>query len=63
MRRFTGLMVLGGLCAATVMAQTTQGLISGTVVNSVSGQPVGGAKITYTSETLASTGTLMSDSA
>jgi len=45
------------------MAQTTQGLISGTVVNSVSGQPVGGAKITYTSETLASTGTLMSDSA
>src|ERR1017187_3677383 len=42
-------------------AQTTQGLISGSIINSVTGQPVAGASVTYTSETLAATGTLQSD--
>jgi hypothetical protein len=54
-------LALGGACG--LLAQTTQGLISGTVVNSVSGQPVPAAKITYTGETLNSTGTLQSDAA
>ena len=62
-----GLVVLAAAGALAgsglLLAQTTQGLISGTVVNSVSGQPVAGAKITYTSETLAATGTLKSDPA
>ena len=44
-------------------AQTTQGLISGSIINSVTGKPIAGASVTYTSETLAATGTLKSDAA
>ena len=61
MKWVAGLVVLGLSVASSLVAQTTQGLISGTAVNSVNGQPVPGAKITYTSETLAATGTLTSD--
>lgn len=46
---------------ASAGAQTTQGLISGTVVNSVTGVPISGASVTYTSTTLAATGALKSD--
>ena len=42
-------------------AQTTQGLISGRVLNSVTGRPVPNASVTYTSATLAAGGTLRSD--
>jgi hypothetical protein len=44
-------------------AQTTQGLISGSIINSVTGKPIAGASVTYTSQTLAATGTLKSDTA
>src|SRR6185437_6832993 len=44
-----------------LFGQTTQGLISGSIVNSVTGQPIAGASITYTSTTLAVSGTLQSD--
>jgi hypothetical protein len=44
-----------------LLGQTTQGLISGTVVNRVTGMPIAGASVTYTSETLAASGTLPSD--
>lgn len=37
-------------------------MISGSIVDSVTGQPIGGASITYTSTTLAASGTLQSDS-
>jgi hypothetical protein len=43
--------------------QTTQGLISGSVINRVTGTPIAGASVTYASETLAATGTLKSDAA
>ncbi|MDQ1474239.1 MAG: hypothetical protein QOJ99_5719, partial [Bryobacterales bacterium] len=48
------------VCAAS-RAQTTQGLISGRVFNSVTGRPVAGASVSYSSSTLAATGTLKSD--
>src|SRR5580698_989843 len=46
-----------------LFGQTTQGLISGSVIDSVTGMPIAGASVTYTSETLAATGTLKSDAA
>lgn len=51
----------GTLFIAPAFGQTTQGLISGTIVNSVTGVPIPGASVTYTSSTLAATGTLKSD--
>jgi len=42
-------------------AQTTQGLISGRILNSVTGRPVEGASVNYSSSTLAASGTLRSD--
>jgi len=42
-------------------AQTTQGLISGSIVNSVSGRPVIGASITYESAALSASGAYQSD--
>ena len=54
---------LGVLGIASLFGQTTQGLISGSIVNSVTGRPIAGASVTYTSETLAATGTLKSDAA
>lgn len=53
--------VAGVLSTASCWAQTTQGIISGSIVNSVTGRPVSGASISYTSTTLAATGTLQSD--
>ena len=50
---------LAGVCA--IEAQTTQGLISGRILNSVTGRAVAGASVTYTSSTLSATGTLRSD--
>jgi hypothetical protein len=55
------LAILGVLGIASLCAQTTQGLISGSIVNSVTGRPISSASVTYTSATLAATGTLQSD--
>jgi hypothetical protein len=44
-------------------AQTTQGLISGRILDSVSGQPVAGASVSYSSASLSASGTLHSDAA
>ena len=52
---------LGLLSIAGLDAQTTQGLIAGRVLNSVTGAPVAGASVSYTSTTLAASGTLTSD--
>ncbi len=52
------------ICLAAVgagQAQTTQGLISGRVLNSVTGRPVPGASISFTSSTLSASGTLSGD--
>jgi hypothetical protein len=47
------------LCAATLAGQTTQGLISGRLVNSVTGRPVANATVSYTGS--AASGTSVSD--
>jgi hypothetical protein len=52
---------LGIASVASLFGQTTQGLISGSIMDSVSGRPIAGASVTYSSETLAATGTLQSD--
>jgi Carboxypeptidase regulatory-like domain/TonB-dependent Receptor Plug Domain len=50
------------VCAVPgLVAQTTQGLISGSIVNSVTGRPVGAASITYESPALAASGTYQTD--
>jgi len=49
------------LCAFSLCGQTTQGLISGRVRNSVNGQPVAGASIQYSKRTTASTGAALTD--
>lgn len=48
-------------CLATGNAQTTQGLISGRVLNSVTGRPVPGASVAYSSTALSASGTLQTD--
>ncbi len=48
---------------AQVNAQTTQGLIAGRIVNSVTGRPVASATIAWSSTTLAASGTQKSDEA
>ncbi len=53
---FMLLAVARGLCA-----QTTQGLISGRVLDSVSGQPVAGATVTFSSPALSAGGSSRSD--
>jgi hypothetical protein len=58
------LLAAGGAISTLPLAgQTTQGLISGSVIDSVTGMPIAGASVTYTSETLAAAGTLKSDAA
>jgi Carboxypeptidase regulatory-like domain/TonB-dependent Receptor Plug Domain len=52
---------LGISAVASLFGQTTQGLISGSIMDSVTGRPIMGASVTYSSETLAATGTLQSD--
>src|SRR5215831_13650078 len=59
--RFALAIVLAG--ASQMLAQTTQGLISGRIVNSVTGHAVGGATISWTSTTLAASGIQKSDAA
>lgn len=44
------LSILAGAVSIPLAAQTTQGLISGRLVNSVTGRPVSGAIVTYASE-------------
>ncbi len=51
------------VCLTPLSGQTTQGLISGRVINNRTGVPVANASVTYTSETLAATGSLRSDAA
>jgi hypothetical protein len=63
MKKAIGVLVLAGWTISGLVAQTTQGLISGSLVNSVSGQPIPGATIAYTSTTLSATGASASDAA
>src|SRR5579863_7946689 len=57
------LAVLGAIGVPYLVAQTTQGLISGSILNSVTGRPVAGASIAYESAALSASGTYQSDSA
>lgn len=63
--RFAVLVLVPGMVINSpgLMAQTTQGLISGSAVNSVTGRPIGGAAISFSSATLAASGTYKSDPA
>jgi outer membrane receptor protein involved in Fe transport len=47
--------------AAHLSAQTTQGLIAGRILNSITGRPVANATITWSSSTLAASGVQKSD--
>lgn len=51
------------IIAATgvLLGQTTQGLISGRILNSVTGRPVAAGSVTYSATTLAANGTVKSD--
>lgn len=49
--------------ALPLWAQTTQGLISGRILNSVTGRPIAGAVITYSTPTLIASGRFQSDAA
>lgn len=55
-----GLLVLV-LFSAVAIAQTTQGLISGRLVNSITGLPIRGARVVFTSELTTTTGGAVSD--
>ena len=57
------LAILAVSALGCLTAQTTQGLISGSILNSVTGRPVSGASVTFNSATLSTSGTLQSDSA
>jgi outer membrane receptor protein involved in Fe transport len=59
----TFLAVLAHLGCSNLQAQTTQGLISGRILNSVTGRPVAGASISWSSTTLAASGIQKSDEA
>ena len=59
--RVAGWGIFGFLSLLPVYAQTTQGLISGSIVNSVTGRSVNGASVSYSSTTLAASGALQSD--
>ena len=61
MRRFLKLPAITMFLAALAAGQTTQGLISGRVVNSVTGRAIAGAAVLYNSTTLAASGTVQSD--
>jgi hypothetical protein len=61
MVRPSRLIVAALTVGAALHAQTTQGLISGRILNSVTGRAVSGASVTYTSTTLSASGTLHSD--
>src|SRR5579863_6590196 len=59
--RLAVLGISGIASVASLPGQTTQGLISGSIMDSVTGRPIAGASVTYSSETLAAIGTLQSD--
>ena len=63
MQRVIRLAVLGAISVWGLLAQTTQGLISGSLVNSVTGRPIAAATVSFTSETLSATGVYQADSA
>ncbi len=63
MQREIRLAILGAFCVWGLVAQTTQGLISGSLVNSVTGRPIAAASVSFTSESLSATGTYQADSA
>lgn len=58
---FARLVFLGVCGAPFLVAQTTQGLISGSILNSVTGKPVAGASVTYDSSALSASGQYKSD--
>ncbi len=60
-RTSVAIALLLALLAAALPAQTTQGLISGKLLNSVTGQPVGGATVTCSSPDNPSPATSASD--
>ena len=53
--------VLAVLLAASAVGQTTQGVISGRLVNSVTGRPIASANVSYASDTATSAGSSNSD--
>ncbi len=53
--------VLAVLLAVPVVAQTTQGVISGRLVNSVTGRPIAAANVTFASDTSTSAGSANTD--
>src|SRR3954453_6680266 len=60
--RIPGRLVFGVLTTIySLSAQTTQGLISGRILNSVTGRPVPAASVAYTGTTLSARGTVRSD--
>jgi hypothetical protein len=63
MKKAFGVLLLAVCVLSRLNSQTTQGLISGSLVNSVSGQPIAGASVIYTSTTLSARGTSKSDAA
>ena len=61
MRTIFRLALAGALSTSAILAQSTQGLISGNILNSVSGRTLDAASITFTSAELSATGTYKSD--
>jgi len=61
MRIFARISVFIFVGFAGLKAQTTQGLISGRILDSVTGQPVAGANVSYSSVAISASGTLHSD--
>jgi hypothetical protein len=61
MGRIIKLAVLLASGITGLVAQTTQGLISGTILDSVTGRPVSGATVTFSSPALSANGTATSD--
>lgn len=51
-----------GVCGVSgLLAQTTQGLISGAILNSVTGKPIAGASVTFDSSALSASGAYKTD--
>ncbi|HXJ43885.1 MAG TPA: carboxypeptidase-like regulatory domain-containing protein, partial [Bryobacteraceae bacterium] len=60
--RLSARLVVASLAGAVaLLAQTTQGLISGRILNSVTGRPVAGGSVAYSGTTLSANGTVRSD--
>jgi len=57
------ILIFALLCAASLAAQTTQGVISGRLLNSVTGRPVERAAVVYSSSAGSSSGSSASDAA